>query len=434
VPPLGPPWARPGASQSTPKKGLQSQKVAGLGQKELIFQFRNPTFGEKPYSLVGRTSKNLPLQNTYPLLWCLPLLFVFLAAPTFAQSDSLKPGPVDSLSQPFIRKSSLIALPIAFYTPETRFGAGAAGLFAFRFRGEPDTSRPSQIQLGFAYTQERQVLLYFPFQLFIDEARINTYGELGYYRYFFPFFGLGNETLQEEREIYEARFPRIRLTLLHRLRPNLYGGLRYWFDDYRITETLEGGILDRSDFTGRSGGRTGGGGPVLIWDSRDQIFYPTRGQLVEVVALFNRPFLGSDYSYQRFSVDAATYHTSRWGHTLATNAVFTTMSGDPPFQDLALLGGTKKMRGYIEGRFRDRALWLLQAEYRAPLFWRLGAVAFGSVGSVGPTVSELGQPHFAYGLGIRFLLSKADHVNVRLDIAADEQFNLLPYLTVGEAF
>jgi hypothetical protein len=40
------------------------------------------------------------------------------------------------------------------------------------------------------------------------------------------------------------------------------------------------------------------------------------------------------------------------------------------------------MRGYYEGRFRERQLYAVQAEYRAHLFWRVGAVGFASLGGV----------------------------------------------------
>jgi len=99
-------------------------------------------------------------------------------------------GTQDTLQQkePFIKKSSLIALPLAFFTPETRWGGGAAALLSFRFRGNGEETRPSQVQLGFAYTQEKQILSYLPFQLYADQERWFVTGELGYYEYIFQVF------------------------------------------------------------------------------------------------------------------------------------------------------------------------------------------------------------------------------------------------------
>lgn len=82
-----------------------------------------------------------------------------------------------------ISKNRLFGLPIAFYAPETNWGFGAAGISTFRLKGEPATSRPSQLQLGFAYTFNKQWLLYLPFQLFKQNEQYKLYGELGYYLY-----------------------------------------------------------------------------------------------------------------------------------------------------------------------------------------------------------------------------------------------------------
>lgn len=62
--------------------------------------------------------------------------------------------------------SKLIALPFVFYAPETSFGFGALGSYTFKFNSENQNLLNSQVQLGFAYTLEKQWLFYLPFQLF----------------------------------------------------------------------------------------------------------------------------------------------------------------------------------------------------------------------------------------------------------------------------
>ena len=57
--------------------------------------------------------------------------------------------------EPLLKKSSFIVLPLFFFTPETRFGAGAASIYTFRFRGNGEETKLSQAQIGFAYTQEK---------------------------------------------------------------------------------------------------------------------------------------------------------------------------------------------------------------------------------------------------------------------------------------
>ena len=333
-----------------------------------------------------------------------------------------------------IRKSSLIVLPIAFYTPETRFGGGGAGLYTFRFARETEKVRPSQLQLGLAYTQERQILSYLPFDVYFREESWYISGEIGYYRYVYQFFGVGNRT-EADSEVFEAAFPRLQLSVQRLVRPGLYVGLRYWMDDYRITSRAAGGLLNQETVRGWDGGFISGVGLTLNYDTRDHLFYPRHGRQLQFRTFFNRKWLGSRYNFDRYSLDLRQYFALKSG-LIATNLVMECLSGEVPFQQLALIGGAKRMRGFFEGRFRDRQLWILQAEYRRPVWRFVGLTAFAGAGSVAPDLGALLQEkvHWAYGVGLRIRLSKKDKINLRFDLGWNEESELFPYLTVAEAF
>lgn len=359
-------------------------------------------------------------------------LLLNTACSLFAQE-----APRDSTQhQKIFRKSSLIPIPIVYYTPETRWAGGVAVLYAFRMRGQSDSIRPSQLQLGMAYTQEKQLLLYLPFQVYFRQEKFQVFGELGYYRYVYQFYGIGNNNGKASEESYYVNFPRVRVSLLQLVAPHHYLGLRYWWDDYRINRTEAGGLLAGDVVPGSKGGVVSGTGLVWNYDSRDQIFYPSKGFWTEGEVFINDKTIGSDFNFTRVSLDASGYFKVKRKSVLALNAWLVFMQGTPPFQQLAFIGGPKKMRGYFEGRLRDKNLWMLQAEYRFPTFRRFGAVAFTGAGAVSPSVKNLfGQTvHFTYGAGLRFNLSKKDHINLRLDVAANELGEISPYLTVKEAF
>ncbi|MBX2875681.1 MAG: outer membrane protein assembly factor [Saprospiraceae bacterium] len=363
----------------------------------------------------------------FPLLSVVLLLlhpFLLLAQ----EEDSLQ------LKKGFVQKSSFIALPIVFYTPETRLGGGAAALYTFRFAGESMESRPSQLQLGLAYTQEQQILSYLPFDLYSQNEKWYFSGELGYYRYVYRFFGLGNET-PTESETFEATYPRLQLNAQYMVRPRLYLGAWYWMDDYRITEREAEGALSTSAIPGQEGGLISGLGLIANYDSRDHIFYPTGGQRFQFRTFFNRKLLGSRYNFDRYTLDWSYYFPVGKG-VLASNLVGEFLSGEVPFQQLALIGGPKRMRGFFEGRFRDKTLWMLQAEYRRVIKGIFGLAVFGGMGNVAAQASTLfnEQVHLAYGLGLRIRLSKQDKINLRVDLGWNEEGSLSPYLTVAEAF
>lgn len=359
-------------------------------------------------------------------LFCLTILFFRGTAQESKDTSTLKKG--------FIRKSSFIALPIIFYTPETRLGGGGAALYTFRFANESEESRPSQLQLGLAYTQEKQILSYLPFDIYFKEEQWYISGELGYYRYVYQFFGLGNET-PPESESFEAAYPRFQLNVQKIVLPRLYVGIRYWMDDYRIIKRDEEGALSQSVIEGQEGGFISGLGITANYDTRNQIFYPTQGQRIQLITLYNRKALGARSNFDKYSLDASQYF-SIGKAVLALNVVAETMQGDVPFQQLALLGGPKRMRGFFEGRFRDKNLWILQAEYRRVIKGIFGFAVFSGIGNVAPKPSALFSQkiHLAYGLGLRIRLSKKDKINLRIDAGWNEEGALSPYLTVAEAF
>ncbi|MEZ5057464.1 MAG: BamA/TamA family outer membrane protein [Saprospiraceae bacterium] len=364
------------------------------------------------------------------------LLSIFFFLMTGTAYQLLAQDSSGNKEEAFIRKSSFIVLPIIYYTPETRFAFGGASLYAFRWQGQSDTLRPSQLQLGFAYTQENQILSYLPFQFFFDEENWQIKGELGYYRYVYQFFGVGNNTLESNKEAYDVTFPRLRLDVMKKIAPYQYAGLRYWMDDYNITKVEEGGFLDERRFTGADGGFVSGAGLIWNYDSRNMIFFPSKGYFIQAQGFFNRKELGSDFNFTRLGFDAAAYFSKGEKNIFAFNLVNTYTFGNPPFQELAFLGGAKKMRGYFEGRLRDNHNWIAQAEYRRIIWKWIGINLFSAAGAVGNQPSDLfkNQVHFTYGAGLRFTIGKKDHVNLGLDYAGNEQGEFFPYLTVGEAF
>lgn len=362
--------------------------------------------------------------NNYPMK-IKGLLFVLLVIKltnTYAQDTLTKRG-------------SLAGYPIAFYTPETGFGAGGFAIYAFRQKSDSLGALPSQISLGGAYTTKNQILAYMPYQLFFDNRNWIAKGEVGYYRYFFKFFGVGNENPQGFEETFEARFPRVRFTGLKKIKNVLFGGVNYVFDGFNITDRDSSGMLIQDTITGSAGGRLSGFGPSLFYDSRDHVFFPTRGWLVDINFTHHGAFLGASYEYSKMVYDFSTYLKDKWENVWAFNFYGGFNLGNPPFNDMLEIGGTKKGRGYFQGTYRDRILNLLQAEYRFHVWKRFSATVFGSYGGVTDKIDDyqLKYLRYNYGAGIRFLLNKKEHINVRLDVALGKNTSGF-YLTVGEAF
>jgi hypothetical protein len=108
--------------------------------------------------------------------------------------------------------------------------------------------------------------------------------------------------------------------------------------------------------------------------------------------------------------------------TLAFHLKTSTTAGDLPFYSLPTLGGSRTLRGFIAGRFRDRSMWHASAEYR---FWvltrgfripftkalrveRVGLAFFADTGSVADDWPDLFSSRVwaSAGVGLRATLER----------------------------
>lgn len=329
----------------------------------------------------------------------------------------------------------LLAFPYAFYTPETRLGFGINGLFAFPLHQGDSLTPISQVQLGAAYTLNKQFIATLPFQFFLKDRKHSLYGELTYNRFFYRFFGIGASQPAKVDEQYEVIFPRIRVHYLRRLSASWFVGARYWFEHQRILDTAPGGQLEGTTITGARGGFAAGPGAVLLFDTRDNLFSSRKGAFAELSFHHQSRFTGSDFAFDRWRIDLRKFVPLHRSHTLAGMILLEQLSGNVPFFQLSSLGNEKRLRGYYEGYFRDTSMLLSQAEWRFAIWKNLGAAAFGSAAwmNKNPSYYALDEVIWTAGAGLRYQLSEQNRVTLRLDYAIGAYSDAV-YFTVGEAF
>jgi len=171
-------------------------------------------------------------------------------------------------------------------------------------------------------------------------------------------------------------------------------------------------------------------------DTRPNRFYPTTGTVFNFTSDFFALGLGSKYSFQSYRAVFNKYGSLSKNQVLAYNAFFCATSGEPPFYGLCVYGTRNELRGYEAGRYLDRYMFATQLEYRLVLPWRFGVVAFGGIGGVAPGGHEFFRSNAflpAGGGGLRFMLSKEYHVNLRADIAAGKNEHTFS-MGISEAF
>lgn len=352
-------------------------------------------------------------------------IFLFSSV-SFAQKDTV------ALEE--VKNFTVTAYPVLFFLPETRWGAGGASVVTFRLPGEGSNTRPSSFNGGVAYTQNKQLLFFFPYNLYKNNNDLKVIGELGYYIYFYNHYGIGNESNVEDQEIYDVKYPRIHTSVLQRF-GNFYLGIKTRYDNYDITEVKQEGILTTDQWALQGGGQIFTYGPLVQYDTKDYQFHPTKGWLAETGLITTKRGIFSDATFTKFHLDAAYYKSIKNDHIIASQVYFGHIWGDVPFSELFYFGSSKRGRGFADRRFKDRSFLAVQSEYRFPIWRWLGGVAFGSTSAVGGGVSDLADNRFRWtgGGGLRITLNEKDRVRLRLDYAFSEEGTNF-YFTANNAF
>jgi len=171
-------------------------------------------------------------------------------------------------------------------------------------------------------------------------------------------------------------------------------------------------------------------------DTRSNQFYPQSGSLLGFTSDFFSKTLGSKYSFQSYRATVNKYWSLSPKQVLAYNAFLCATGGQPPFYGNCMYGTNNELRGYEAGRYLDRYMIATQLEYRLGLPKRFGVAAFGGIGGVAHEPIEFLRSSNllpAVGGGLRFMLSKQHHLNLRVDIAAGKNEYTFS-MGVGEAF
>ncbi len=330
---------------------------------------------------------------------------------------------------------SLTAFPLVYYLPESSFGFGGASIATFRFKGELPESRPSSFQLGATYTLKKQILLFMPFELYKNNEMYRLVGELGYFKYFYNFYGIGSDSKLSDLENYDVKFPRVRATFLTKIQGSFSIGATYQLDHMRITKIENGGILDIEQPVGSNGGFLSNVGIQLLYDTRDNVFYPYKGSYAQFDILTSAKVLGSDFNYRKFILDTRKFfqtgEKSAIGFQFYTGAIF----GDVPFFDLFFYGTPLIGRGIGDRRFMDKNIYAFQTEYRFPIYKRFGGVVFGTLNSISSKYLQFDDANLtpSIGAGIRINVNKKERNQVRIDVGYNRE-GINFYATASNAF
>ena len=347
-----------------------------------------------------------------------------------------------------------MGIPVVNYSPESTWEFGAAAQGYFRL---PNQARTSIVQLDGTYSLNHQWYinsqgtLYFgnkrPWQLTFKAGysdRPATY----YGTYHEPYFAnQGNMGIGMLRKGLPYQLQRAYLNL----QAPIYIGNNIALGP--MADMLIARFSIQDTYTTINPLVQVALGAVALYDSRDNVFYPTRGLFAKIsaaAAYTNRIEIpqGQQATINGlFSADIRHYIQLPKDLVFAWQLKGQFMLSEYFISHLTLypmlprLGGQDGIRGINSDMFRDDIMMALQAELRFPIWSIFRGALFAGVGDVYDFHNWHWEiPKVGYGIGLRAAINKAK-VNIRFDVArsnVDPRWDNINaysfYLTATEAF
>lgn len=386
--------------------------------------------------------------------FALTALFSASAATAGNTSQTEKDSVATVAADTTVRKKGFINKVLAYFNDANK--TDYSKKFDFSIIGGPHYSTDTKLGLGLVaaglYKTDRNDTILPPsnMSLFGDVSTVGFYMlgvrglhifphdryRLDYTLYFYSFpckyWGIGydkgnNDANETEMNRWQAQ---AKASFMFRVAPSTYIGPMLTFDfiegkDIKNPELLEG--MDRIT-------RNTGVGLTFVYDSRDVTTNPKRGFYVNLSQCFRPKFMGNDYAFSTTDLRFNTYRRVWKGGIIATDLRSQLNFGNPSWGMMALLGNSYSMRGYYEGRYRDKHKIEAQVELRQHVWKRNSVVAWVGAGTVFNKFSSMRMGHVLPNFGIGYRWEFKKDVNVRLDYGFGKSGQSGFIFNINEAF
>ncbi len=386
--------------------------------------------------------------------FALTALFSATAATAGNTSQIEKDSVATVAADTTVRKKGFINKVLAYFNDANK--TDYSKKFDFSIIGGPHYSTDTKLGLGLVaaglYRTDRNDTILPPsnMSLFGDVSTVGFYMlgvrglhifphdryRLDYTLYFYSFpckyWGIGyangnNDANETEMNRWQAQ---AKASFMFRVAPSTYIGPMLTFDfiegkDIKNPELLEG--MDRIT-------RNTGVGLTFVYDSRDVTTNPKRGFYVNLSQCFRPKFMGNDYAFSTTDLRFNTYRRVWKGGIIATDLRSQLNFGNPSWGMMALLGNSYSMRGYYEGRYRDKHKIEAQVELRQHVWKRNSVVAWVGAGTVFNKFSSMRMGHVLPNFGIGYRWEFKKDVNVRLDYGFGKSGQSGFIFNINEAF
>jgi len=326
-----------------------------------------------------------------------------------------------------------LPIPIIVTEPAVGYGGGAAGMFVRprKDAGDEGWARPDISAIGAISTANGTKGAFAVDASRWLDGRLRTMVGAGSGQANLDFYGLGPDPSAADSKLrYSLQFSGAVAQVNWQLAPKSPWalGLRYVYasvDPKLRDEPVVPGLADRARVT------ISAPTAILEFDTRDNLFTPTRGIYAETSWLASRKALGASDDFERFEQVVTGWQPVARGVTLGARGQYAWSSVGTPF----FLRPFVQLRGVPAMRYRGDQMAAVELEGRWQFLDRWSSVAFGGAGAARTTRDNLAatQNVGSGGIGVRYRLARKFGLDVGVDVAHSPGTTAV-YLVVGNAW
>lgn len=348
------------------------------------------------------------------------VLFAIVTFSGFAQKHDYKISFRDSvdnaidMSDWLLNKKGFLLVPSVITEPAVGYGALAAAVYFHS--SYTDKSGPPSMSGLLGGGTENGTWFAGAFHVgYWKQDHIRYMGALGRMNVNIGFYGPGNVGSNSDQPV---NLNLDALLILQQLRfripeTNFFAGGRYIYFD---TENSFEFPIDIPEFEGQKLNSTlSEASAIFNYDSRNNIFTPTKGLLLEFSATYSDTWMGGDDLYGRIGTRIIGYVPATEKIVLGMRQENNFSLGDVPFYARPIVN----LRGAPLMKYQNKNTTVMEAEIDWNLYNRWSVVGFTGMGNAFSSFEDFnnGKTVASVGAGFRYLLARKFGMQMGMDFA-----------------
>lgn len=337
----------------------------------------------------------------------------------------------ESNKKPIGRKMDFSLIGGPYYSSDTKLGIGVVAAGLYNTFPEDSITVPSNVSLSFKATTAAHFELGVSGEHVFPHDRYRLTYEAAFSSIRTKYWGIGYDMCYNDDNESKYRY----LASMAEVHFARRVGKKIYIGPMLTLNYVNAGDLQKPELWAGEPLHTfnWGIGVSFRFDTRDNITAPRRGIFIRLDQSFDFRWMGNKYPFKVNELTATWYGPLWKGATLATQLHWRVTWGQTPWPLLSIIGGSSSMRGYFEGRYRDKGEADVCVELRQHVWRRNGVVAWVGAASLFPKVADINLHELLpnFGFGYRWEFKK--NVNVRVDVGFGKHQKGF-FFNINEAF